>query len=142
MRCIRVRLRSHTTSERATCSVCIKVSCRAPIRPNREGMFGDSFRMQPFQPAPVHGRELTTVQTNHKPLVPIFQKSLHSAPKRLQWMLLRLQKCSLHVKYLPGPQMYIVNMLSRAYLQADHSQHENIPEYQIFQLRQEQQLFQ
>ena len=32
----------------------------------------------------LHGRELTTVETDHKPLVPIFQKSIHSAPKRLQ----------------------------------------------------------
>lgn len=38
--------------------------------------------------------------------------------------------------------MFIADMLSRAYLQADHSQHENIPEYQIFQLSQEQLLFQ
>ena len=38
--------------------------------------------------------------------------------------------------------MYIADMLSRAYLQADHSQRGNIPEYQIFQLRQEQLLFQ
>ena len=57
-------------------------------------------------------------------------------------MLLRLQKYNLHVKYLPGPQMYIADMLSRAYLQADHNQHETIPEYQIFQLSQEQLLFQ
>ena len=90
----------------------------------------------------LHGRESTTVETDHKPLVPIFQKSLHSAPKRLQRMLLRLQKYNLYVKYLPGSQMYIADMLSRAYLQADHSQHGNIPEYQIFQLSQEQLLFQ
>ena len=90
----------------------------------------------------LHGRELTTVESDHKPLVPIFQKSLHSAPKRLQRMLLRLQKYNLHVKYLPGSQMYIADMLSRAYLQVDHTQHKNIPEYQIFQLKQEQQLFQ
>ena len=38
--------------------------------------------------------------------------------------------------------MYIADMLSRAYLQVDHTQHENIPEYQIFQLKQEQQLLQ
>ena len=82
----------------------------------------------------LHGRESTTVETDHKPLVPIFQKSLHSAPKRLQRMLLRLQKYNLHDKHLPGPQMYIADMLSRAYLQADHSQCESIPEYQIFQL--------
>ena len=40
----------------------------------------------------LHGRESITVETDHMPLVPIFQKSLHSAPKRLQRMLLRLQK--------------------------------------------------
>lgn len=38
--------------------------------------------------------------------------------------------------------MYIADMLSGAYLQADHSQQGNIPEYQIFQLSQEQLLFQ
>ena len=38
--------------------------------------------------------------------------------------------------------LYIADMLSRAYLQADHSQRESIPEYQIFQLSQEQLLFQ
>ena len=43
---------------------------------------------------------------------------------------------------LGGPQIYIADMLSRAYLQADHSQCESIPEYQIFQLSQEQLLFQ
>ena len=51
-------------------------------------------------------------------------------------MLLRLQKYNLHVKYLPGSQMHIADMLNRAYLQADHSQHGNIPEYQIFQFSQ------
>ena len=99
------------------------------------------FACSPFNQY-LHGRESTTVETDHKPLVPIFQKSLHSAPKRLQRMLLRLQKYNLHVKYLPGSQMYIADMLSRAYLQADHSQHESIQEYQIFQLSQEQLLFQ
>ena len=62
----------------------------------------------------LHGRESTTVETDHKPLAPIFQKSLHSTPKRMQRMLLRLQKYNLHVKYLPGSQMYITDMLSRA----------------------------
>ena len=32
------------------------------------------------------------VETDHKPLVSIFQRSLQSAPKRLQRMLFRLQK--------------------------------------------------
>ena len=37
--------------------------------------------------------------------------------------------------------MYIADMLSRAYLQVDRTQCQRTPEYQIFQLKQEQQLF-
>ena len=37
--------------------------------------------------------------------------------------------------------MYIADMLSRAYLQVDRTQCKRTPEYQIFQLKQEQQLF-
>ena len=62
------------------------------------------------------GRDLIKVETDHKPLVPIFRKPLLSAPKRLQRMLLRLQKYHLSVHYLPGKQIYIADMLSRAYL--------------------------
>ena len=62
------------------------------------------------------GRQLVTVNTDHKPLVPIFSKSIFSAPKRLQRMILRLQKYNLAVKYCPGSQMYIADKLSRAFL--------------------------
>ena len=89
----------------------------------------------------LHGRELTTVETDHKPLVPIFQKSIHSAPKRLQRMLLRLQRYNVNVTYLPGSQMYIADMLSRAYVQVGRTQCKRTPEYQIFHLKQEQPLF-
>lgn len=53
--CIRVWLGSDTTSEWAMCSICLKisVSCRVLIRPNREGVFGYSFRMQLFQSVPL-----------------------------------------------------------------------------------------
>ena len=40
------------------------------------------------------------VQSDHKPLETIFSKPLHTAPKRLQRMLLRLQCYDLHVPYL------------------------------------------
>ena len=40
----------------------------------------------------LNGRELATVETYHKPLVLIFQKSIHSVPRRLQRMLLRRQR--------------------------------------------------
>ena len=59
---------------------------------------------------------MVTVHTDHNPLVPIFSKSILNAPKRLQRMILRLQKYNLVVKYCPGSQMHIADMLSRAYL--------------------------
>ena len=64
----------------------------------------------------VYGRELVNIQSDHKPLEPIFLKSLDSAPKRLQRMLLRLQKYSLQVKYKKGKDMHLADTLSRAYL--------------------------
>jgi len=56
-----------------------------------------------------------TVETDHKPLVSIVKKSLKSAPKHLQWMLLRLQRYNYTVVYCPS-QMFIPDTLSRAYL--------------------------
>jgi len=82
------------------------------------------------------GREVVTVNTDHKPLVPIFSKSIFNAPKRLQRMILRLQKYNLVVKYCPGSQMYIADMLSRAYL-TDQG-HKDITPYQIFQIEHEE----
>ena len=46
------------------------------------------------------------------------------------------------MKYLPGPQIFIADMLIRAYLHADRAQCKDTSEYQIFQLEQEEQLFQ
>ena len=87
----------------------------------------------------LHGRDLITVQTDHKPLVPIFKKSIHNAPKRLQRMLMRLQKYNLKIEYLPGPQMYIADKLSRAYLTCRSK--DEIPACHIFQVEKEEALF-
>jgi hypothetical protein len=61
----------------------------------------------------VYGRHIT-VETDHKPLITIAKKSLASAPKRLQRMLLRLQRYNFELVYRPGPQMLIADTLSRA----------------------------
>ena len=63
----------------------------------------------------VYGRSIT-VQTDHKPLETIFKKSLLSAPKRLQRMLLQLQRYSLNKVYKPGKELFIADTLSRAFL--------------------------
>lgn len=53
------------------------------------------------------------VITDHKPLVTICQKPLHSAPPRLQRMLLKVQGYSFDVIYRPGSQMILADTLSR-----------------------------
>ena len=65
----------------------------------------------------VQGR-LVKIETDHKPLECIFKKSLISAPKRLQRMMLRLQKYDLKVTYKKGSEMYLADTLSRAFVQS------------------------
>ena len=69
----------------------------------------------------IYGRYCVRVQTDHKPLESIFWKELCTAPKRLQMMLLRLQKYSLDVTDLKGEKMLVADTLSRAYLPEVHS---------------------
>ena len=63
----------------------------------------------------VYGRKIV-IDTDHKPLKSIMKKSLLSAPRRLQRMLLRLQKFDLDVSYRKGTEMHMADPLSRAYL--------------------------
>ena len=58
------------------------------------------------------------VQNDHRPLLAIHKKSLAAAPKRLQRMLLRLQRYNYELVHLPSSQMVLADTLSRAYLPA------------------------
>ena len=58
----------------------------------------------------------TVVHTDHKPPEAIFMKPLHRAPKRLQGMLIRLQKYDLVVQCEKGNKMFLADTLSRAFL--------------------------
>ena len=69
----------------------------------------------------VFGREIT-VETDHKPLEVILKKPLLAAPKRLQRMMMQLQKYNLRVVYKRGSEMYIADTLSRAYLSAPNQE--------------------
>ena len=71
------------------------------------------------------GKEKVKVFSDHKPLETILSKSIHTSPKRLQRMRLRLQKYSLDVEFKPGPQMYISDTLSRASLPATETARED-----------------
>ena len=62
------------------------------------------------------GRE-TTVITDHQPLIPIFNKPLAKAPRRLQHMLLKLQTYDIKLVHKPGSKLVISDTLSRAPLQ-------------------------
>ena len=54
----------------------------------------------------------TVVFSDHKPLESIIKKPLHCAPKRLQGMIIRLQKYDLEVRYEKGSRMFLADALS------------------------------
>ena len=71
----------------------------------------------------IFGRDMVTIETDHKPLENIALKPLHSAPKRLQRMLMKTQKYNLRINYKKGKEMSLADTLSRAYLPEVNSCH-------------------
>ncbi len=63
-----------------------------------------------------YGRDKITVETDHKPLVNIWNKPLNKAPMRLQKMLLQLQPYSIELVYRKGKDIPVPDALSRLYL--------------------------
>ena len=53
------------------------------------------------------------VESNHKPLLVIFKKSLASAPPCIAMMMLRIKKYDAQIKYVPGMDIAIADTLSR-----------------------------
>ena len=72
------------------------------------------FAMEKFETYP-YGRKVL-VESDHKPLEAILKKRLLNAPKRLQRMLLRLQRYEFEVSYKRGTSLHMADPLSRAYL--------------------------
>ena len=60
----------------------------------------------------IYGKHIT-VQNDHKPLEMIQRKPIHTAPPRLQHMLLRIQKYDYTIKYIPRKNMALADRLSR-----------------------------
>ena len=65
-----------------------------------------------------------SMMSDHKPLQNIMKKPLANAPKRLQGMLMRLQKYKVDVTYTPGKEMLLADTLSRAYRMTTEGRHE------------------
>jgi hypothetical protein len=88
----------------------------------------------------IYGGDNITIHSDYKPLEAIFKKPLLSAPKRLQRMLLRLQKYNIDVIYKKGRDLHIADFLSRAALP-------NIqitavtPQHEIFKIQHETRVF-
>ncbi|XP_058817136.1 uncharacterized protein K02A2.6-like [Topomyia yanbarensis] len=72
--------------------------------------------------------------TDHKPLINIFNKPLLTAPKRLQHMLLNLQRYQLSIEFVAGKENVVADAISRAphddYSESDEFRKLNI--YKIF----------
>ena len=54
-----------------------------------------------------------TVQSDHKPLMSIWKKTIAAASSRLQRLLLRLSKYDIKIDYLQGKENVIADALSR-----------------------------
>ncbi|XP_038075960.1 uncharacterized protein K02A2.6-like [Patiria miniata] len=67
----------------------------------------------------------TTVITDHKPLVGVFQKPLHKLSPRLQRMRMHLLRYDLSVQWQPGNTMFVPDALSRII----NSRGDNISEF-------------
>ena len=80
------------------------------------------------------GKSDITVHTDHQPLQSIFQKDLASAPKRLQKMMLCLQRYNFTVVYRKGSSLHLADTLSRAPYQ-DQATSPSVPDtFQVFQV--------
>lgn len=81
------------------------------------------FGLQKFHQY-TYGRKVY-VTSDHKPLESILKKPLHCAPKRLQRMMLQLQKYNIQLVYKPGKEMYLADTLSRAYIEDKQTEPES-----------------
>lgn len=69
------------------------------------------------------------IKTDHKPLVPLMSKPVHKIGSSvLRRIRLKLFKYKLKVEYLPGPKMYIADLLSRSFLKTTSSDDTGITE--------------
>ena len=78
------------------------------------------------------GKDSITVHTDHQPLQSIFQKDLISAPKRLQKMMLFLQRYNFTVTYRKGSSLFLADTLSRAPCHENPFTSKELETFQVF----------
>lgn len=81
------------------------------------------------------GNERVTIKTDHKPLVAIHKKPLHTIPKRLMHMRMALQRYRLTIVHVPGKDMVLSDTLSRAPLPEEDSNFE--PSWEVLSVKRE-----
>ena len=64
----------------------------------------------------IYGKEIDA-QTDHKPLEVIMKKPIGNATARVQRMMLKLQRYSIKLVYVPGKHLHVADALSRAYIE-------------------------
>ncbi|XP_038116994.1 uncharacterized protein K02A2.6-like [Culex quinquefasciatus] len=81
------------------------------------------------------GNPKAVIKTDHKPLLNIFNKPLLAAPRRLQHMLLNLQRYRLTVEYVTGKDNVVADALSRAPTRDDQpwDQYKKLHIYKVFE---------
>lgn len=66
----------------------------------------------------VYGRKIIA-ETDHRPLIAISQKAMADMPPRLQRFFLRLLRYDIDLQFVPGKQLLLADMLSRATFTGD-----------------------
>ena len=82
----------------------------------------------------LYGKHDITVHIDHQPLETIFKKPLCKAPRRLQRMMLKLQRHQFSVRYKKGKEVYVAETLSRAPVADYPSAANSKQEYEVFRL--------
>ena len=70
----------------------------------------------------LYGHHHIVVESDHKPLETIFKHPISHAPKRLQKMMLHLQRYTFTIVYRKGSTMWLADILSRAPLPREQAQ--------------------
>ena len=83
----------------------------------------------------IFGHPDVSIHTDHRPLEAIMNKSLLSAPKRIQSMMLALQRYALSVKWKPGKEQVTADWLSRQTRNCQPTMEPTAREH-VFQLQQ------